>query len=354
MDGLTLDEEDVLTATAPARTPMEREILAPVELCLPNGRLNPLAVGWSRHPWHDTDRLGRGVYGWGRNKRWEYWAITTPTHIVGLTVSALDYAALHQVWVLDRATRREVDAVAIAPLGMSVTLPGTLHRGPVRARTRSLSIDVDDHVSGTRIRAATPRVRLDVLVDRPAGHEALGVVVPWTSRLFQYTVKDVARPASGTLWVDGEEFPLAARECWAVLDHGRGRWPYSMHWNWGAASGRVGEHVIGLQLGGKWTVGTGSTENALVVDGRIHKISEELDWRYDRSDWHVPWRIRGERVEVDFTPFFTREARTQLAIVASETHQCFGHYTGWVADDTGRQVRVDGLLGWAEDVRNRW
>ena len=52
----------------------EREITTPVELCRPDGRLNPAAVGWTRHPLHDTSRIGTGRYGWGRNKRWEYWA----------------------------------------------------------------------------------------------------------------------------------------------------------------------------------------------------------------------------------------------------------------------------------------
>lgn len=47
---------------------------------------------------------------------------------------------------------------------------------------------------------------------------------------------------------------------------------------------------MGLQLGGKWTVGTGMTENALCVDGRLTKIGEELDWGY--SDFLGPWTVR--------------------------------------------------------------
>ena len=81
----------------------------------------------------------------------------------------------------------------------------------------------------------------------------MGVVVPWSARRFQYTVKDVARPALGSLWVDGVEHPVAAGDSWAVLDHGRGRWPYAVHWNWGAGSGLVDGRVIGVQVGGRWT-----------------------------------------------------------------------------------------------------
>ena len=41
------------------------------------------------------------------------------------------------------------------------------------------------------------------IVALPPGRERLGVVVPWDARTFQYTVKDVGRPAHGRLQVDG-------------------------------------------------------------------------------------------------------------------------------------------------------
>lgn len=70
----------------------EREITEPVSLTHPDGRLNPAATGWARTPLDNADGIGRGEYGAGRNKRWEYWAVTTPTHVVALTVSDVDYA----------------------------------------------------------------------------------------------------------------------------------------------------------------------------------------------------------------------------------------------------------------------
>ena len=73
-----------------------------------------------------------------------------------------------------------------------------------------------------------------MLAGRPTGHESLGVVVPWSDRLFQYTVKDVARPLSGSISVTGTSYDATG---WAVLDHGRGRWPYSLTWNWAAGLG---------------------------------------------------------------------------------------------------------------------
>lgn len=340
------------------RTITERELTAPVALRGADNRLNPAAVGWTRTPLHDTSGID-GRRSWGRNKRWEYWAVTTPTHLVALTVSSIDYAAVHGVLVHDRRTGRTLDRGAIVPFGRGATLPASLGDGPARARAKHLAIDLEETAEGTLLRAEVPGARIEFLAELPTGHERLGVVVPWSKRRFQYTVKDVARPARGRLELDAPELgapeivELPLGESWAVLDHGRGRWPYRMVWNWGAASGRVGDRVVGLQLGGKWTDGTGSTENAIVVDGRLRKLSEELDWEYDERNWLAPWRIHGASAELRFEPFWDRVSATELGVFGSHGHQCFGHYSGWVEAD-GERIELDGLLGWAEDVRNRW
>lgn len=347
---------DRAAGLAPAR-PLavpEREITEPVSLTRPDGRLNPAAVGWTRTPLVTTDGVGRGRVGWGRTKRWEYWAVTTPSHIVALVTSDIDYAAVHGLWFLDRATGRTVSHDAIGVLGGSVTMPGTLGAGKVRTSTRAVRIAIDEDAGGTRLRARGDRVSFDIYAHRPEGHECLGVVVPWTETRFQYTVKDVARPATGTITVDGVSHVVPEGESWATLDHGRGRWPYDMRWNWGAGSGRSDGRVIGIQVGGRWTDGTGTVENALLVDGLLTKISEELVWQYSTTDWMAPWRVTGSDLELTFTPFHLRESVIDLKVVAAETHQCFGHWTGRARDETGTWIRITDLVGWAEDVHNRW
>lgn len=340
--------------TLPARRVTEREITEPVSLTRPDGRLNPEAVGWTRTPLHRTDRIGHGLVGLGRNKRWEYWAITTPTHVIAFTASDIDYAAVNSVWVLDRERGVEFGHAAIGPLGRGTTLPGTLGEGPARARAKAFRIYIDEVADGTRLRVESDVVSLDAIAALPEGHERLGVVVPWNDRLFQYTVKDVARPVSGRLTVDGVAVDLPGGASWATLDHGRGRWPHRIDWNWGAGSGHTDGKVIGVQVGGQWTDGTGSVENSLLVDDRLHKISEELTWDYDTANWMKPWQVHGERVELDFVPEYVREDATDLKVISSSTHQAFGTWTGRVQDESGAWVRVADVFGWAEDVRQRW
>ena len=65
-------------------------------------------------------------------------------------------------------------------------------------------------------------------------------------------------------------------------------------------------------------------------------------------------RRTGPGVDVGFTPFHVRRARTELGIVGSDTHQAFGHFTGHVTADDGTVLEADGFVGWAEEARQRW
>ncbi|MBO2451667.1 DUF2804 domain-containing protein [Actinomadura barringtoniae] len=317
---------------------MEQEITEGVELCLADGRLNPGAVGWTRRPLHRAN-----LRGWGRVKRWEYWGIVTPTHIVGLVASSLDYAGVYGVYVLDRESGVETSKDVAVPFARGVVMPDRSGVGTAAVRGGGVRIEIRNGDGGTRIRAVAPGVMVDVEVALPEGHESLGVVVPWGTKRFQYTVKDLGRPVTGRLKVHGREFVV--EDAFAVLDHGRGKWPYSVRWNWAAGSEPGGGRAI--QLGGQWTDGTGMTENGLFVDGRLHKIHDELTWEQ-------PWRISGARVEVEFRPFHVRRARTELGLVGNRTEQCFGHFIGRAQTDEGAWIDLDGLTGWAEEVHNRW
>jgi hypothetical protein len=326
----------------------ERELTGPVALALPSGRLNPAAVGWTRH--HVVEPT---LPGWGRRKRWEYWGVVTERFVVGLTVSSLDYAGVHGIYLLDRATGRSTSHDAVVPLTRGTVLPPRCGAGRAHGTGSGLVIDIVHRPTSVGLTAYAPGVAVDLVVGSEpvtaAERESMGVVIPLSGRRFQYTVKDVGRPVSGHLEAFGERHEVTG---FAVLDHGRGKWPYAVTWNW--AAGWSSERQVGLTVGGQWTVGTGLTENALIVDGTIHKIGEELSWTYDRRSWLSPWRIHGTRLDVAFTPEHERVARTNLGVIANETHQCFGSFTGWGITDDGERLSLDGVYGWAEEARNRW
>lgn len=326
----------------------EREITDVVDLAH-GRRLNPDAVGWSRSPLHRTH-----IGGWGRTKRWEYWGVVTDRFVVGVTVADLDYLTNSALYVFDRESGVVIARDGIRPLGGAGLSDepgdGAVDAGAGLGPTR-VNVRIDDREGHTAIRADATGIALDLAVTRP-GHDSLAVVVPWTEKRYQYTLKDLANPVTGTIVIGGKAHDLGTG--WAVLDRGRGRWRYANTWNWGAGSGVVDGSTRAIQVGGKWTDGTGSTENGVLVDGRMHKISEDLRWEYDPARPAAPWRVRGERLDATLTPFHRRRAITEAGVIAVKTLQAFGTWHGHAVLDDGTTVSLDGLIGWAEESRNRW
>jgi hypothetical protein len=145
-------------------------------------------------------------------------------------------------------------------------------------------------------------------------------------------------------------------ECHAVQDFGRGLWPRRSFWNWGVCTGVQGGDLIGVNLGAKWTTGTGANENGICFNGRLYKIMEDLSWSYDREDWMKPWRVRSEhsdRVDLTLYPRVVNRSKIRLGILDSRGACSFGHWRGAIRFDDHR-LEIENLIGWAEEFAHRW
>ncbi len=338
----------------------EREITEPVRLCLPDGRtLDPAARGWSRLPLHDANLHG----GWGRTKRWDYWAVLAGDLVIAVTYADVDYLGMATVWWYDMATGESGGVDANVPFARGLELPDRYGTAPLRYSDRRIEVEIADTDAGTTIDATWKEAdgraaHLWAEIDLPPGHEALHVVIPWSDRTFQYTAKHQARPARGSLTLG----PTVRRfgddgDAWGVLDVGRGRWPYRTNWNWGSGAGRAEDGaVVGIQIGAKWTEGTGHTENGVVVDGRLEKIGAELVWDYSWSDPMRPWRVRHPdgSLDIQLQPRHDRHTKVAAVVMGMEVHQVFGRWSGHVTGPDGRVHQLAGVQGFAEECRARW
>ena len=342
---------------------VEREYTEPVDECDARGRLNPAARGWSRHPLLRANLHGRP----GRKKRWDYWNVNSPDVVVGMVYADVDYAGLANVWVMEHASAREATAGVLVPFARGFRMPERVCTGSVLHETKGFRLSIDETDDATRLRASGrakggDAIDVDVSVAKPAGHESLNVMIPWSERLFQFTSKGNTRPATGHVRIGDTTWQIGD-DAWGTQDLGRGIWPYSNRWNWASASGHNAEgRLVGLQFGGKWTVGTGATENALCLDGRLTKVSEELEWTYDWDNPMAPWRALTAGtapdapgyVDATLTPTFDRYDVTDLKVLRMEVHQCFGTWAGRVVGDDGVSVEFEGIRGFAEEARNKW
>ena len=339
----------------------EHEILKPVDLCDEDGiSLNPPAKGWSRRILHRANLAGK----WGRTKRWDYWAIQAEHIIVAVTVADIDYLGLVTLDWIEPDSHRSGGRSVTIPLGSGVDLPEDPATGRLDFDSRNLGVSIVYGDNSTELLAHWKEKHggsgsLSVAVAEPEGHESLNVVIPWSPTQFQFTSKHQARPAIGSITVEGRtrEIGGSAGEAWGILDIGRGRWPYQTTWNWGGGSGYAATgQLVGLQIGGKWTDGTGFTENGVIIDGRLVKIGEDLQWTYDWDDPMAPWRVQNTDGTLDVTliPVHDRHANLNLGVLMNEVHQVFGRWSGRVLNGTGSSLAVNNMLGFAEEARSRW
>jgi len=336
----------------------EPELTAPVNLCDAHGNLNPDAVGWSRQPLHDCNLRGH----WPRKKRWNYWAIVSETHLFSVTLSNIDYLGLPFIYFLDFQTKEFTEKTLLKPFGAGIQLPQRVD-GDVIYKDQAMPISMVDTVQGTRLSVGCPDfggkpLQADFIVHRPLGHESLNVVIPWSSKRFQFTSKQNTLPTEGTLQWGDEVIYFDKDDTFACLDLGRGMWPFECFWNWSSFSTRLPDgKTVGINLGAGWTDGTGMNENALCVDGRLTKLSEDINFDYDTHNFMSPWHLHTsitDRVNLIFTPFYERVAKTDALLIRSEVHQMIGKFHGTLKSDESDPIQVDYAIGWAEDHHARW
>jgi hypothetical protein len=163
-------------------------------------------------------------------------------------------------------------------------------------------------------------------------------------------------PCEGEVRVGDRRYAMDPAECHGVLDFGRGMWPYRSFWNWGVCTGVQDGDLIGVNMGAKWTTGTGSNENGIVVNGRLHKVMEDLRWSYEPSDWMNPWRVRSihsDAIDLTLHPVVVNRSRLDLGVVRTGGACAFGRWLGAIRFD-GRTLEIDGLIGWVEEFAHRW
>ena len=70
-----------------------------------------------------------------------------------------------------------------------------------------------------------------------------------------------------------------------------------------------------------------------------------------------PWKIRtkfSQTVDITFTPFFERIAKTNVKVARSEVHQLVGYFNGKVLLQDGSILHIRNMLGCTEEHIAKW
>jgi hypothetical protein len=346
---------------------MQNELTQPGDLLNPSGELSQ--VGWSRQPLLDCNlenalfysTLLRPFQGL-RMKRWDYYAVFTPRRFFSATIAHLGYAGNIFVYTLDFASHALHEEGLVIPLGRGIELPRDSRQGVSSYEGKGVKLRFDTRPVIRRLQVDWPAfhagrgLQADITLHTPPGQESMTIVIPIEEQRFYYNHKINCLPAEGTLQYGDLSEVLTPDSSLGSLDWGRGVWAYQSYWNWASASGFLADgRRVGLNLGCGFGDTSQATENCLLLNGRLHKL-DQVRFDYLSGDYMKPWKFTDNqgRLSLDFVPFVDRTARTNLMLITSEVHQMFGRYSGTAISDSGEQLKIDNLVGFAEEHRARW
>ena len=354
-----------MQSSTKGRSQVHTELTRPSPLLDAHGQL--AQVGWSRQPLLDCnlEQLHRGPLGLLRRlriKRWDYYALFTPQRFFSTTIADLGYAGNIFVYTLDFTSGALHEEGVVIPLGRGITLERNSTEGVASFTSPKLSVRFEASPHERWVRVNWPGfhggrgIAADVRLRCAPAHESMNIVIPMGRGQFYANTKINCLPAEGWLRYGDVHEELRPEHSLGALDWGRGVWPYRSFWNWASASGFLpGGGTIGLNLGCGFGDLRQATENAVIVNGRIHKLGA-VQFAYRPEALMQPWRFvdDADRLELTFTPFTQRTARTNLGLIFSEVHQLFGRYNGRALLDDGNSLEIRDLIGFAEEHRARW
>ncbi len=327
---------------------------------------NLTQIGWATNQLLDCNLENSNFYKLKtfqnlRLKIWDYYAVTTPTHFFSFTLSDIGYLGMVFAYVIDFKTGEYKEETIAVPFANGVKLPRNSTEGVSKFQKEAISLQfaVEDHTR--RLSARWPdfggsTLNAELTFACPPEHESMNIVIPILEKRFYYNRKINCMPAAGWVEYQDQRFEIQPVSCLGNLDWGRGVWEYASFWVWASASGFLTDRRrIGLNLGFGFGDTSAATENCLILEGKIHKLGE-VKFTYDNKNFKAPWKMVSPdgRLELVFTPFFERVAKTDAVILRSEVHQMFGHYNGFAITDSGERLEISNLIGWAEEHNARW
>lgn len=344
---------------------MEQLITKPGELLDPDGSL--ITRGWSPQPLLDSNLEKAKFYTLKflqpmRLKRWDYYGLTTDKYYFSFTVSDIGYLGMIFVYVIDFENKKMHEETIAVPFANGVKIARNSQDGITEFKSnkvqlsffakndqRKLSIRWKNFQDGKDLNAELEFALL-------ASHESMNIVIPIEDKRFYFNRKINCMPVNG--WVEylGERLEIIPEKALGNLDWGRGVWAYESFWVWASASGFTSDGLrIGLNMGYGFGDTSAASENAFIIDGKIHKIGK-LTFEYNPDNFMQPWKMESEdkRIQLTFTPFLERTATTDVKLLYSEVHQMFGRYEGNLVADDGTTIEIINLVGFAEEHHARW
>lgn len=342
---------------------MQREITKPSMLLDKKGEL--IQKGYATSPLLKYRR--KNVAKKHRLKEWDYYLVYNKEYAVSLTIAKSISLILIGISIIDLNEGKIINKNTIRIVPKKFQLPQDSRKGNIvyKDKTIKLSFKIEESIRILLLKKYNYKKTADldislVLYNEPRDSMVIATPFIEDSKNFYYNRKIIGMRASGYVRYHKDNYGFSPIDSYAILDWGRGVWPYKTTWYWSAAAGKIHGKVFGFNLGYGFGDNTYATENMLFYDGKSSKldcVTFHIPRKANKEyDYLKPWTITSsdKRIEMVFIPIVDRNLNLPLLLLSTNQHQVFGKFTGRAILDDGTVIYLKELLGFAERVQNRW
>ena len=300
-----------------------------------------------------------------RIKEWDFYQVTDGRYMLQITISDISLGGAGIFTLVDMQTgeRYEVMSLSLLTFGRMGMESDAMSDHTVSRHKRYFDLDITVGNNATKIDLdavkGKNKVTADLTFEMPEGLESLVMAVPFpgNDKQFYLNQKINSMPVSGKVTYGDLTVEFDPQNTFALLDWGRGVWPYAQKWYWGNGTTRLENgDIFGFEIG--WGFGdmSAASENMIFYNGKAHKLGE-ITMTRDESDWLAPWHFTCEdgRFEMTMTPYFDNFTSNRvLGLVGNICHQVFGKWNGTATLDDGTVIEIRDMDAFCELSDNRW
>ena len=302
-----------------------------------------------------------------RIKEWDYFYCQGPDFGLALTIADNGYLGLLSVSYIDFKTKHYVTKSHIIPMSLGkLNLPETPMLGRIDIHKKNTRFTFDYNGNSRHLYVKFPKfqnnlpIEIDVyLTEEPK--ESMVIVVPFKEKptQFYYNQKIPGFKVNGQIIINNAVKRFDAKSL-GLLDWGRGVWPYKNQWFWSMAQGYQNGKHIAFNLGYGFGDNSTATENMIFYDGKAHKTND-ITFHIKEDDkgnkrYLEPWQFTSsdQRIELTMTPLIDRKDMISVGVLQSKQHQVFGLFNGQIVLDNNKTIIIKDMMGFAEDIQNKW
>ncbi len=356
------------------------EILTETPVLDENGVLTQPGYCFTNLYQYDRSAIKAGA---GRIKEWDFYQISNDDFTVQVTIADISLGGAVTVGYFDRHTGEKGSAMVLNLFTFGKFNVGLDKKGLAENdwtdhtyKVKKLNFDFElsvgekERVLKFKGKSGLKDLEMDITMQMLPDHQSHFIAVPFDkpdNKHFYYNQKTNCMASVGTVKCGDKTYEFKGLEdnSFAVLDWGRGVWPYHQVWWWGNGSTVLEDgRIFGFEIG--WGFGNtdAASESTAFIDGKAYKLGylklenekdivRPLDNCWD--DNGVVWKITSDdgSFEMTMKPEYDNYTMMRVLLVGNLCHQVFGKWSGTVKCG-GETIEIKDMTAFLERSDNMW